>query len=135
MLVDGGHRLVNEANLWPSGQFVTTELVATQSFISKYPTVINGLLKGQIQANSFINSDKSAAETAARSELATISGKSLKTSILSASFAQVTFTNNPVASSQIADAQHAVTLGLLQPVSDLTGIYDLGQIGRLLAAD
>ena len=135
MLADGGHVLVNEATLWPSGQFVTTELVATQSFISKYPTVISGLLKGQIQANSFINSDKSAAETAANAELATISGKSLKTSILSASFAQVTFTNNPVASSQIADAQHAVTLGLLKPVSDLTGIYDLGPLNKLLAAD
>ena len=135
MLADGGHVLVNEASLWPSGQFVTTELVATQSFISKYPTVISGLLKGQIQANSFINSDKSAAETAANAELATISGKSLKTSILSASFAQVTFTNNPVASSQVADAQHAVTLGLLKPVSDLTGIYDLGPLNKLLAAD
>src|ERR1700734_2506078 len=83
MLADGGHVLVNEASLWPSGQFVTTELVATQSFISKYPTVISGLLKGQTIANSFIRPAKSAAETAANAELATISGKSLKTSILS----------------------------------------------------
>jgi NitT/TauT family transport system substrate-binding protein len=135
MLADGGHVLVNEANLWPSGQFVTTELVATQSFISKYPTVISGLLKGQIQANSFINSDKSAAETAANAELAAISGKSLKPSILSASFAQVTFTDDPVASSLLTDAQHAVTLGLLKPVSNLSGIYDLGPLNKLLAAD
>ncbi len=34
MVADGGHVLVNEASLWPGGQFVTTELVATQSFIS-----------------------------------------------------------------------------------------------------
>jgi NitT/TauT family transport system substrate-binding protein len=135
MLADGGHVLVNEASLWPNGQFVTTNLVATQSFISAHPTVISGLLKGQIQANSFINSDKSAAETAANAELATISGKSLKTSILSASFAQVTFTNNPIASSLITDSQHAVSLGLLKPVSDLSGIYDLGPLNKLLAAD
>ena len=135
MLADGGHVLVNEASLWPNGQFVTTELVATQSFISKYPAVISGLLKGQIQADSFINGDKSAAETAANTELATISGKSLKASILSASFAQVTFTNDPIASSLITDAQHAVSLGLLKPVSDLTGIYDLGPLNKLLAAD
>jgi len=135
MLADGGHVLVNEANLWPNGQFVTTNLVATQSFISAHPAAISGLLKGQIQANSFINSDKSAAETAANAELGTISGKSLQTSILSASFAQVTFTNNPVASSLIADSQHAVSLGLLKPVSDLSGIYDLGPLNKLLAAD
>jgi hypothetical protein len=28
-----------------------------------------------------------------------------------------------------------VTLGLLKPVSDLTGIYDLGPLNKLLAAD
>ena len=135
MLADGGHVLVNEASLWPGGQFVTTELVATQSFISAHPTTIDGLLKGQIEANSFISSDKSAAETAADAELAALSGKSLKTSILAASFAQVTFTNDPIAASLITDAQHAVDLGLLKPVSDLSAIYDLGPLNKLLAAD
>jgi NitT/TauT family transport system substrate-binding protein len=135
MLADGGHVLVNEASLWPNGQFVTTELVATQSFISAHPTVIDGLLKGQIQANSFINSDKPAAESAANAELAAISGKALKTSALAASFSQVTFTNDPIASSLITDAQHAVSLGLLKPVSDLSGIYDLGPLNNLLSAD
>jgi len=135
MLADGGHVLVNEASLWPAGQFVTTELVATQAFISAHPTVIDGLLKAQIEANSFINSNKSAAETAANAELASVSGKSLKPSILAASFAQVTFTNNPIASSLITDAAHAVDLGLLKPVSDLGAIYDLGPLNKLLAAD
>ena len=63
MVADGGHALVNEASLWPGGQFVTTELVVTQSFIAKNPTVISDLLKGQIEANSFIASNKSAAES------------------------------------------------------------------------
>ena len=111
MLAAGGHALVNEASLWPKGQFVTTNLVATQSFISAHPSVISGLLKGQIQANSFIASSKSQAETAANAELATLSGKSLKPSILTAAFQQVTFTNDPIASSLITDAQHAVAVG------------------------
>src|ERR1700734_2579774 len=54
MVADGGKVLVNEASLWPQGQFVTTELVATQSFIQANPTAISGLLKGQIDANNFI---------------------------------------------------------------------------------
>ncbi len=135
MLADGGHVLVNEASLWPSGQFVTTELVATQSFISAHPSVISGLLKGQIQSNSFIKSSQSAAETAADAELASLSGKSLKSSIVAASFAQITFTNDPIASSLVADAQHAVAVGLLKPVQSLNAIYDLGPLNKLLAAD
>jgi len=135
MLADGGHALVNEASLWPNGQFVTTDLVATQSFIAANPTVISGLLKGQIQANDYIANDKLAAETAANAELAAVSGKALKSSVVSASFGQVTFTNDPIASSLITDAQHAVSLGLLQPVKNLTSIYDLGPLNKLLAAD
>jgi NitT/TauT family transport system substrate-binding protein len=135
MLAAGGHSLVNEATLWPNGQFVTTQLVATQSFISQHPTVITGLLKGQIEANSLISSDQSAAETAANAELAALSGKSLKPDILAASFKEVTFTNDPIASSLVVDAQHAVSLGLLTPVKNITGMYDLGPLNKLLAAD
>ena len=135
MVADGGHVLVNEASLWPNGQFVTTNLVVTQSFLSAHPATVTGLLKGQIQANSFIADNKSAAETAANAELAAVSGKALTPSVLSGSFAQITFTNDPIASSLITDAKHAVDVGLLKPVSDLGGIYDLGPLNKLLAAD
>jgi NitT/TauT family transport system substrate-binding protein len=134
MLAAGGHALVNEATLWPKGQFVTTEIVATQSFISAHPAAISGLLKAQIQANQFIASSKTAAEAAANAELATLSGKSLKPGILTASFGQITFTNDPIASSQTADVAHAVSVGLLTPVKNLSAIYDLGPLNKLLSA-
>ena len=134
MVAAGGHVLVDEASLWPSGQFVTTNLVATQAFMAAHPATINGLLKGQIQANQFIANDKSAAEAAANAELASVSGKALKSSLLTASFAQITFTNDPIASSLETDAQHAVSVGLLKPVSNLSGLYDLGPLNKLLAA-
>jgi NitT/TauT family transport system substrate-binding protein len=135
MVADGGHVLVNEASLWPNGQFVTTDLVVTQSFLAAHPTVVSGLLKGQIEANSFIASNKAAAETAANAELASLTGKGLKTPVLDAAFAQVTFTNDPIESSLITDANHAVAVGLLKPVSNLSAIYDLGPLNTLLAAD
>jgi NitT/TauT family transport system substrate-binding protein len=134
MLAAGGHALVNEATLWPQGQFVTTQLVATQAFISAHPTAISGLLKGQIEANQYIASSKTAAESAANAELASLSGKSLKPSILTAAFAEVTFTNDPVAASLITDAQHAVSIGLLKPVQNLSALYDLGPLNKLLTA-
>jgi NitT/TauT family transport system substrate-binding protein len=135
MVSDGGHVLVNEASLWPGGQFVTTNLVVTQKFLSSYPTVVSNLLKGQIEANSFIASDQSAAEAAANAELTSLTGKGLKSKVLAASFAQVTFTNNPISSSLITDAQHAVDVGLLSPVKNLSAMYDLGPLNKLLAAD
>jgi NitT/TauT family transport system substrate-binding protein len=135
MVADGGHVLVNEASLWPNGQFATTDLVVTQSFLATHPTVVSDLLKGQIEANSFIASNKAAAETAANAELASLTGKGLKTPVVDAAFAQVTFTNDPIESSLITDANHAVAVGLLKPVSNLSAIYDLGPLNKLLAAD
>jgi sulfonate transport system substrate-binding protein len=134
MVLDGGTRLVNEASLWPGGQFVTTNLVVTQAFLKEHPSAVTRLLKGQIEANSYINASPSAAAQAANAELTTLLGKGLPSSVLTESLKYITFTNNPIASSLATDAQHAAAVGLLKPVS-LTGIYDLGPLNALLKAD
>ena len=134
MVLDGGKRLVNEASLWPGGKFVTTNLVVTQSFLKAHPSTVDGLLKGQIQANSYINSNPTGAAQAANAELTELLGKGLASDVLTQSLKYITFTNDPIASSLTTDAQHAVAVGLLKPVN-LSGIYDLGPINKLLQAD
>ena len=134
MVQDGGHMLVNEASLWPSGQFVTTNLVVTDKFLAAHPSVVNGLLKGQIKANDYIHSNTSGAEAAANAELTKLLGSGLDPSVLSAAFSQVTFTDNPIASSLATDAQHAVSVGLLSPVKSLPSLYHLGPLNALLKA-
>jgi sulfonate transport system substrate-binding protein len=134
MVQDGGHVLQNEAALWPNGQFVTTDLVVTQKFLSAHPSAVNGLLKGQIQANDYIHSDLSGAESAANAELSKLLGKGLDPSVVAASFKQITFTNDPVESSLAADAQHGVSIGLLSPVKDIPSLYDLAPLNALLKA-
>jgi NitT/TauT family transport system substrate-binding protein len=134
MVADGGKVLVNEASLWPGGKFVTTNLVVSQAFLAAHASVVTNLLKGQIQANDYIKNDQSAAETAANAELTTLLGKGLKSAALAASFKEITFTNDPIASSLATDAKHAVAVGLLKPVN-LNGIYDLGPLNALLKAN
>lgn len=133
MVADGGTTLVNETSLWPGGKFVTTNLVVTQSFLKAHASDVNALLQGQIKANDYIAKDQAAAETAANAELTKLTGKGLKPAILAQSFKEITFTDDPIASSLTSDAQHAVAVGLLKPVK-LTGIYDLGPLNKLLQA-
>jgi NitT/TauT family transport system substrate-binding protein len=135
MVADGGHELVNEASLWPQGQFVTTNLVVTSKFLSAHASTVSDLLKGQIEANNYIHSDQAAAEAAANSELTKLLGKGLTSSVLSASFEQISFTDDPVESSLATDAQHAVSVGLLSPVKNISGLYDLTPLNALLKAD
>jgi NitT/TauT family transport system substrate-binding protein len=134
MVEDGGKELVNEASLWPGGKFVTTNLVVSQAFLAAHAAVVSNLLKGQIEANNYIHNDTSAAEASANAELTTLLGKGLKSAPLAASFKEITFTNDPIASSLATDAKHAVAVGLLTPVN-LNGIYDLGPLNALLKAD
>jgi NitT/TauT family transport system substrate-binding protein len=134
MVADGGKVLVNEANLWPGGKFVTTNIVVSQAFLAAHGSVVSNLLKGQIEANNYIKNDTSAAEASANAELTTLLGKGLKSAALAASFKEITFTNDPIASSLATDAKHAVAVGLLKPVN-LNGIYDLGPLNALLKAD
>jgi NitT/TauT family transport system substrate-binding protein len=134
MVAAGGHVMVNEASLWPGGKFVTTQLVVLSSYLKDHPDVINGLLKGQIAATDFLNKDKAAAEQAANAQLATLTGKSLKPDILAETFKDITFTDDPIASSLLTDAQHATAVGLLDPISNLSTIFDLDPLNKLLSA-
>ena len=133
-LESGGKVLVNEKDLWPNGQFVTTHLVVTQDFLEKYPATVTKLLQGHIRSVEYLKKDTAGAKQAANAQLASLTGKPLKDTVLAAAFGNLTFTYDPIASSLYASAQHAQDVGLLKPV-DLKGIYDLGPLNKLLTSD
>jgi NitT/TauT family transport system substrate-binding protein len=126
MVKDGGTRLFTEPG-------VTTVLVVTQAFLAAHPAVVADLIKAQVQANDFIKSNPTAAEADANAELTALTGKPIKSSILPAAFSEITFTNDPDASSLTTDAQQAESVGLLKSVS-LSGIFDLGPLNQVLKA-
>ncbi len=126
MVKDGGTVLLSETG-------VTTLLVVAQSFLSAHPAIVDDLIKAQIQANDFIKSNPAAAQADANAELASYTGKPLKASIVSAAFKEITFTNDPDASSLTTDAAQATSLGLLKPVN-LSGIFDLAPLNKALAS-
>ena len=134
VLESKGKLLVNEKDLWPNGQFVTTHLIVTQKFLKDYPETVKKLLQGHIQSVKYIETNNADAQKAANAQLAALSGKPLKDDILAAAFKNLSFTDDPIASSLYASAQHAQDVGLLKPV-DLKGIYDLGPLNELLKAD
>ena len=127
MVKDGGKVLLSESG-------VTTLLVVTQSFLSAHPDIVADLVKAQIKANDFIKNNTAAAEADANAELASYTGKPLSASIVSASFKEITFTNDPDATSLIADATQATSLGLLKTVSNLSNVFDLSPLNAALTA-
>lgn len=126
--------LVDEKTLWPNQEFVTTHLIVSQKFLKEYPGTVKKLLEGHIASVKFIADNNAEAQKAANAQIETLSGKPLKEEILTAAFANLKFTYDPIASSLFTSAKNAETVGLLDPV-DLKGIYDLSLLNELLKAD
>ena len=127
----GGKILVDERDLWPDGRYVTTHLIVTTEFLDAHPDIVQQLIAGLADSIEKIESDPDAAgqDVAAGIEAAT--GKPIKPELVDATFANVEFTLDPIASSLRTSASNAEALGLLDPV-DLDGIYDLEAVNAVL---
>ncbi|GAA4224127.1 NitT/TauT family transport system substrate-binding protein [Streptosporangium album] len=128
-----GKILVDERDLWSNKQFVITHLIVRQEFAAQHPETVKQLLEGHVEANAAINSDPADAAKTVNSALEKLTGKPLKQEVLDSVFKNITFTNDPIASSLVGSADHAIKIGLLQPV-DLNGIYDLAPLNEILKA-
>jgi NitT/TauT family transport system substrate-binding protein len=129
----GGKVLVNEADLWPNGQFVTTQLVVRTAFLKDHPDAVEKLLEGQVAANDYVNKNPADAQKAANDQIEKITQKRLSDAVVAGAWQNLTFTNDPIASSLEKSADDAVSLGLLEQ-PDLTGIYDLTLLNQILKA-
>ena len=131
VLEHGGKVLFDERAAWPDGQFVTTHLIVRTEFLERSPDLVRRLLKGHIEAVAFVNEHPKDAQRIANDHLAALTGKPLPDNVVAASFANLTFTVDPIARSLAGSASHAQEVGLLDPV-DLRGIYALDTLNALL---
>ena len=128
---EGGKVLVDEASLWPKGQFVTTNLVVATKYLSAHPDVISNLLKGLQSSINLIKTDPTQAEQLVAEGIGAVNGKTPATSLIATSFKSITFTLDPIASSLKTDAANAKALGFISS-TDLTNIYDLSLLNKML---
>lgn len=128
----GGRVLVDEADLWPGGQFVTTHVLVRTEFLEEHPETVRRFLEGHLAALDAIAEDPGAAQVKLLDAIESISGTRLPEDVIAAAWENLTFTWDPVASSLAKSAADATEAGLLEPV-DLEGIYDLRILNELLA--
>jgi NitT/TauT family transport system substrate-binding protein len=133
VLESKGKILQDERELWPNKQFVITHLIVRQEWAKANPDLLKKLVEGHVEANKLINDDPAAAATTVNAAIEKLTQKPLKPEVLNSAFKNITFTNDPIASSLTGSADHAIKVGLLEPV-DLNGIYDLKVLNEVLTA-
>jgi NitT/TauT family transport system substrate-binding protein len=126
MIKAGGVRLWSDPN-------TITVLVVRQDFLAAHPDTVRALIRAQVGANDKIASDPAAAAQSANAALANTLGKGLAPDVLTESFRETTFTNDPGMASLRDQVDKAVAVGLLQPL-DISGLFDPGPLNQVLAA-
>ena len=130
----GGHVLVDEAELWPDGRFVTTHLIVAKGFLDEHPDVVHDLIAGLGQAIDETNADPAAAQGIVNDGIEKVTTSRLSDATIEGAWTQLEFTLDPIAASLQGSADDAISVGLLEPV-DLAdpGIYDLALLNQVLA--
>ena len=129
-----GTLAVDEASLWPNGQFPTTVLVVTQNLLQNHPDIVSDLLKGLVKSVNWINANESTAPAAVNAALAaTTGGKLLKSNVLALAWTHLSFVLDPFAADLQTDAKNAEQLGF-NKTAGINGILHLGPLNALLSA-
>jgi NitT/TauT family transport system substrate-binding protein len=134
LVLDGGGReLIDERDLWPDRQFVTTHLVVATAYLEKHPDVVKRLLEAHVETTDWIGQHADEAKTVVNTALEKLTQKALKPAVLDRAFTHLTITNDPIAASLKTSLDHAVAVDLVKP-ADLHGIYDLRLLNEVLVA-
>ncbi|MGQ0849198.1 MAG: ABC transporter substrate-binding protein [Actinomycetota bacterium] len=127
----GGEVLVDERDLWPGGQFVTTHLIVRTSFVEQHPDLVGAVLRGLVRAVDYTNEFPVEAQQIVNEGIEGITRQRLAADLMAAAWQNLTFTVDPIAVSLRGSAEHAASVGLLEPV-DLSGIYALELLNEIL---
>jgi NitT/TauT family transport system substrate-binding protein len=134
LIREGNGRLyLDERDLWPSGQFVTTHLIVSTKFLQQHRNLVKKWIKAHVELTEWINKNLPEAKRALNEEIRKETGKPLPQPVLDDSFSRLQVTYDPVRSSLFTSAKWAFEAGFLgrqQP--DLSGIYDLSILNEVL---
>ncbi|GHG89261.1 aliphatic sulfonate ABC transporter substrate-binding protein [Streptomyces lanatus] len=134
LVAEGAKVLLDESDLWPDKKFVITNVVVRQDFLKEHPDVVEAVLRGSVKTNAWIDANPDKAKAAANAQLKTDTGKPLPADVLDPAWQSIQVTDDPLAATLKTQAEHAVEAGLLQQ-PDLTGIYDLTELNKVLKAE
>ncbi|MGH3696271.1 MAG: ABC transporter substrate-binding protein [Pseudonocardiaceae bacterium] len=131
VLEAGAKVLVNERDLWPGGQFVTTHLIVRTDFLERHPQTVEALLRGHVEAVHWAGQHSAEARTVVNNGIDALTRKPLKPDVVDRAWQNLTVTDDPIAASLQHSAENAVAAGVATKQVDLHGIYELSILNRI----
>ncbi len=133
LILEGdGELFLDEKDLWPNGQYVTTHIIVSTKFLKEHPDLVKTWLETNLAITDWINKNPEEAKVVLNEEIKKETGKAIPQNILDAALPRIEFTYDPIASSLYTSAEDAYKLGFLKSEPDLSGIYDLSILNGIL---
>ena len=135
VLEAGAKVFVDEKTLWPGGQFVTTNIIASQKFLAQYPGTVRSVLQANNSAIKYIAANVVTSKDLVQQQIKRWTGAQLADNVINRAWGNLSFTWNPLPLTLKKSADDAVNAGLLTlGANKLAGIYDLRLLNQVLKA-
>ena len=135
VLEAGAKVYLDEKSLWPRGRFVTTNIIAAQDFLNRYPGTVRSILQANNSAITYIKENPQKATAIVQDQIAKWTGRPLPAAVVKRAWNNLTFTWDPLPLSLKKDAADAVSVGLLSLApGQIDGIFDLRLLNAVLRA-
>jgi len=134
--VDAGAQLfLDERDLWPGGQFATTELIVSRKFLSDHPDIVEKFVTAHVELTQWIIQHPDDAKTIANKEIQRLSGVALSQAVLDLAWSRLNVTYDPLQASVFTSSDWAFADGFLgDQKPDLGHLFDLSVLNEVLKA-
>ena len=120
----GAELLLDEKALWREGDYPVTVLVARKAFLQQHPDLVRAFVAALQEKMDTLGWDEPAEATALNAELKVLTGKELKSEVLTRALGRMKFTTVINMEALQAMAQIMKDVGYAKQVPDLAGFVD-----------
>ena len=123
---------INEQDLWQNGKFSTSLLICKADYIKSNPEAIKRLVEAHVSETLWINSNREQAIKLFNTAVTGILGSGFDEEDLRTSLTRMELTYDPLERTVQKAADDAYSLNLLDKKPDLSGMFDLRILNKVL---
>ena len=114
LIREGNGRLfLDERDLWPQRQFVTTHLIVSTQFLREHPDLVKSWIQAHVELTDWINGHLSDAKRLLNQQIQRETGKALPAAVLDEAFGRLQVIYDPLRTSLLTSALSAYGAGFL----------------------
>jgi NitT/TauT family transport system substrate-binding protein len=133
LIVDaGGTLFVDERDLWPDGQFTTALIIVSTDFLTDHPDIVETWLRTHVELTIWELAHPDEAKSLSNAQIEQLTGKALSQAVLDQAWSRMAPTYDPLPATLLASADSAFQAGFLKEKPQLTGLFELTALNRVL---